>query len=55
MCVGLRDTVCPPSTVFAAYNAIGSPKEIDVLPYSGHEVPSAYAERQLADFVQTFG
>jgi len=55
MCVGLRDTICPPSTVFAAYNAIRSPKDIVVMPYSGHEVPSAHVERQLADFVQTFG
>jgi cephalosporin-C deacetylase len=52
MAVGLRDTITPPSTVFAAYNAIEAPKEIAVLPYSGHDVPTSYLERQLADFVR---
>jgi cephalosporin-C deacetylase len=47
--VGLRDTVTPPSTVFAAYNAIQSSKEIAVYPYSGHELPTSHVERQLAD------
>src|SRR4051812_13503592 len=36
--VGLRDTITPPSTVFAAYNALRCPKEILVLPHSGHEL-----------------
>jgi cephalosporin-C deacetylase len=48
--VGLRDTICPPSTVFAAYNAISAPKEIVVLPYSGHTTTAGHRERQLADF-----
>jgi cephalosporin-C deacetylase len=47
--VGLRDTVTPPSTVFAAYNAIPGSKEIAVYPYSGHELPTSHAERKLAD------
>jgi cephalosporin-C deacetylase len=47
--VGLRDTLTPPSTVFAAYNAIPGSKEIAVHPYSGHELPTSHAERQLAD------
>ena len=50
--VGLMDTICPPSTVFAAYNAISAPKDIAIRPYSGHDVPAAHAERQLADFAQ---
>jgi cephalosporin-C deacetylase len=53
--VGLRDTCTPPSTVFAAYNAIDAPKEIAVFPYSGHQPPTSNAERQLADFVDAFG
>jgi cephalosporin-C deacetylase len=48
--VGLRDTITPPSTVFAAYNAIGAPKEIAVYPYTGHEVPTVHTQRQLAEF-----
>jgi cephalosporin-C deacetylase len=48
MSVGLMDDICPPSTVFAAYNEITADKEIAVLPYSGHAWPSAHTERQLA-------
>ncbi len=36
--VALMDQICPPSTVFAAYNAWGSPaKQIDVYRWNGHE------------------
>jgi len=53
--VGLHDTITPPSTVFAAYNAITAPKEIVVLPYSGHEAaPAIYSERLLDDFARSF-
>jgi cephalosporin-C deacetylase len=45
--VGLMDTVCPPSTVFAAYNEITAGKDIAVHPFTGHEVPTAHVERQL--------
>jgi cephalosporin-C deacetylase len=45
--VGLMDTVCPPSTVFAAYNEITAGKDISVHPFTGHEVPAAHVERQL--------
>jgi cephalosporin-C deacetylase len=51
--VGLHDTICPPSTVFAAYNAIEAEKEIVVLTFAGHDVPSSHVERQLADFVRS--
>ena len=34
---GLMDTICPPSTVFAAYNHYAGPKEIEVYPFNGHE------------------
>jgi cephalosporin-C deacetylase len=35
--VGLRDAVCPPSTVFAAYNHYAGEKDIKVYPFNGHE------------------
>jgi len=35
--VALMDTVCPPSTVFAAYNHYAGPKRIEVYPFNGHE------------------
>ena len=35
--VGLMDEICPPSTVFAAYNHYNGPKQIKVYPYNHHE------------------
>ncbi|MDY6877236.1 MAG: acetylxylan esterase [Chloroflexota bacterium] len=35
--VGLMDMICPPSTVFAAYNYFAGPKEIKVWQYNNHE------------------
>lgn len=37
MATGLMDEVCPPSTQFAAYNKITSPKEVVIYPDFGHE------------------
>ena len=45
--VGLMDQICPPSTVFAAYNAITAAKEIAVFQFGVHSVPPAHVERQL--------
>lgn len=35
--VALMDMLCPPSTVYAAYNHYQGPKEIRVYPFNGHE------------------
>jgi len=35
--VGLLDTVCPPSTVFAAFNRYAAHAEIEVYPFNQHE------------------
>jgi cephalosporin-C deacetylase len=35
--IGLMDTICPPSTQFAAYNKIKSKKRMDIYPDFGHE------------------
>lgn len=45
--VGLMDTICPPSTVFAAYNEITAAKDIAVFSFGVHAVPPAHLERQL--------
>ena len=37
MSVGLMDTICPPSTQFAAYNKIESEKSLAIYPDFGHE------------------
>jgi cephalosporin-C deacetylase len=35
--VALMDRVCPPSTVYAAYNAYGGPKELRCYRFNDHE------------------
>ncbi|MFC5829770.1 acetylxylan esterase [Nonomuraea insulae] len=46
--VALMDDICPPSTVFAAYNHWQGPKEITVWPWNGHEGGGGYqSEEQL--------
>ncbi|MCP4643282.1 MAG: acetylxylan esterase [bacterium] len=37
MSVGLMDTICPPSTQFAAYNKMTAPKNLVIYPDYGHE------------------
>ncbi|RBY97428.1 acetylxylan esterase [Blastococcus sp. TF02-8] len=54
--VALMDQVCPPSTVFAAYNAYAGPKEITVYPFNDHEGGEAHQQReQLAWLRDLFG
>lgn len=43
--MGLMDTVCPPSTQFAAYNKITSEKSLLLYPDFGHEVPTGNQDR----------
>lgn len=46
--VGLMDVVCPPETVFAAYDAWAGQKSIEVYPYCGHDGGGAHhSELQL--------
>ncbi len=40
--VGLMDEVCPPSTVFAAYNHYAGPKQIQVYEFNHHEGGQSY-------------
>jgi cephalosporin-C deacetylase len=43
--VCLMDTVCPPSTQFAAYNKIRSKKNLLIYPDYGHELPPGYVDK----------
>ena len=52
MCSGLMDTTCPPSTQFAAYNKIKSPKEVIFYPDFSHEWLPGYVDRMLQWFMQ---
>ncbi len=45
MGTGLMDQVCPPSTQFAAYNKIESPKEMVTYPDFGHEKLPDFEDR----------
>jgi cephalosporin-C deacetylase len=45
--VGLLDMICPPSTVFAAYNNLSGPKEITVYPFGVHAVYAPQWEEKL--------
>ena len=40
----LWDDICPPSTIFAAYNHIGAEKHMEIYPFHKHEVPYEHNE-----------
>ena len=42
---GLMDTICPPSTQFAAYNHITAEKSMDIYPDFGHEHLVGHGDR----------
>jgi cephalosporin-C deacetylase len=42
--VGLMDVTCPPSTVYAAFNQYGGPKEIREYPFNDHEGGEGFHE-----------
>ena len=47
--VGLMDTICPPSTIFGAFNALGSKdKEIREWSFNDHEGGGGFQEREQA-------
>ncbi len=45
MGVGLMDTICPPSTQFAAYNKIKAKKSLEIYPDFGHENLPAFWDK----------
>ncbi len=54
--VALMDQVCPPSTVFAAYNHYAGPKSIEIYPFNGHEGgESLHAEVKLRRWAAAAG
>jgi cephalosporin-C deacetylase len=50
---GLMDQVCPPSTVFAAYNHWAGEKDIKVYPYNGHEGGDSYQTVEKLKFLKS--
>ena len=46
------DQVCPPSTVYAAYNHWAGEKDIKVYPYNGHEGGQSYQMIEKLKFLK---
>ena len=53
--VALMDDVCPPSTVYAAYNAYGGPKAIESYSFNNHEGGGAFQERRQVEWLAGLG
>ncbi len=53
--VGLEDTVCPPSTAFAAFNHLKTEKEIRVYPEYGHGGFNQHGEEKITFLKKRFG
>jgi cephalosporin-C deacetylase len=51
--VGLMDEVCPPRTVFAAFNHYAGPKEISVYHFNHHEGGQSFHDSEKLRFVNT--
>ncbi len=49
--VGLMDEICPPSTVYAAYNYLAGPKDIRIYRYNHHEGGGAYQTVEKIKFL----
>jgi cephalosporin-C deacetylase len=50
--VALMDDVCPPSTVYAAYNHYAGDKDIRVWEYNGHEGGQSFQQLEKLKFLQ---
>lgn len=50
--VGLMDTTCPPSTVFAAYNYYAGQKEIRTYEFNLHEGGESFQDIQKLEFLK---
>ncbi|HZZ43147.1 MAG TPA: acetylxylan esterase [Tepidisphaeraceae bacterium] len=53
ICNCLWDDVCPPSTIFAAYNHIPAEKSMEIYPYHKHEVPYEHSETRFKLLMET--
>jgi cephalosporin-C deacetylase len=50
--IGLMDTICPPSTQFAVYNKIVSPKKMAIYPDFGHEPLPGFQDQAFQLFME---
>jgi cephalosporin-C deacetylase len=49
--VGLMDDICPPSTVYAAYNHYAGSKQIKVYEFNNHEGGAIYQQVEKLKFL----
>jgi len=49
----LWDDICPPSTIFAVYNHLTCPKQMEIYPFHKHEVPYEHRELQFRVLTET--
>ncbi|NLI91562.1 MAG: acetylxylan esterase [Peptococcaceae bacterium] len=49
---GLKDTACPPPTIFALYNHLSGEKEIIPYPDYGHEMIDNHVDKQIIFFAR---
>lgn len=49
--VGLMDEVCPPSTVYSAYNHYAGPKQIKIWEFNHHEGGASYQDREKVQYL----
>jgi cephalosporin-C deacetylase len=50
--VGLMDTICPPSTVYAAFNHYAGPKQIKIYEYNNHEGGATFQTEAKLNFLR---
>lgn len=49
---GLKDNICPPDCIYAAYNKIAAPKEMAVYPFAEHEGGGAIHFLRKVEFLR---
>jgi cephalosporin-C deacetylase-like acetyl esterase len=52
---GFIDTTCPPSSVYAAFNALAGEKRFFNMPKSGHAVPDDWSQARTQFLVSELG
>ncbi|HHV64811.1 MAG TPA: acetylxylan esterase [Peptococcaceae bacterium] len=50
--IGLKDTACPPPTIYALFNHLGGKKEILIYPDYSHESNDNFLDRQIVFFAR---
>jgi cephalosporin-C deacetylase len=50
---GLMDDICPPSTVYAAYNHYAGPKSMRAWAYNNHEGGESHQQAEKIKFLKS--